>query len=1083
MTRPVALARFVALAAIIASAGCTGSRGGEHDDAEPLAALESLEAPRTMAPRLAIPTTYRACTERAPAAGTIPQWTCEASGADTVPSDRVLDIAARAAAAVRRDAGPSALRAAALVDLLWGGDGGGGGGGEGAGSSLDRSISYLQSAARVAEHPAPALVDLAAAHLARASSTGNPRDLLEALDAGERAVELDPASAPARFDVALALDWLTLDAQAARAWRAYLAVDPTSGWAREAERRLVALAPGRRDAASPSAPGGPDEPTNLRVRGWEEVLADWGRAVLRGDSAAAARHLALAEALGDTLARRGGDRSLGDAVRVIRSRAGRRAALVALARGHEAYAEGQVDFRAGRYAAAGREYDAALAAASGSVTLESWASVGKAATLLYAGRGGDAERVLRRVLAEPGAARHPAMMGRAWWALGTTLARRGLLERALAVYDTAGALYARAGERENIGALQCLTTEARFLLGQTSKGWVAMHRSLTTLRPYRSSVWLHSLLDVSARAAEREGLLRAALALQNEGVQVASRTGRAIDAAEARLARALLIETAGELIADQSVADSDVAIARAIVDTLPPGDQRGWYASDLRLAEAARSFDVAPARAVAALDSVVDYFAGQRNPARLLPALIARARGWLALGDATRAMADLDRAARLIDAERAAIDRAPLRASLLDAARGLFDRVVMLYADAGRTREALARLEMARAALTPTAAGAGAGAGAGATTREPSLAPPPGEVAAEYALIGDTLLAWTVSGDGVQLARATVDAAGLRRTIEHVRAAAELRADAAALRPPLDSLYERLIAPIRSRLGAVGTPIVLVADGALAGVPFAALHDAARDRYLVQDHPLRFALSLEDARRPAPAAPGGAGTALLVADPAFDARTNPGLAPLAGALREVRAIAPDYAHHVVLAGEAASRDSVVPALRSASVFHFAGHAIFDDANPDQSRLVLAPARPDTAPGESSGAVSGAASGAAPGAASGALTAAEIATLDLRRTRLVVLSACETQRSASGHAGGLAGLAGAFRVAGAGGVIGSQWRVDDAFTAALMTEFHRAYSRTGNAPGALRAAQLQLLAGPDSALRSPAAWAAFRYVGG
>jgi CHAT domain-containing protein len=62
------------------------------------------------------------------------------------------------------------------------------------------------------------------------------------------------------------------------------------------------------------------------------------------------------------------------------------------------------------------------------------------------------------------------------------------------------------------------------------------------------------------------------------------------------------------------------------------------------------------------------------------------------------------------------------------------------------------------------------------------------------------------------------------------------------------------------------------------------------------------------------------------------------------------------------------------------------------------------------------------------------------------------------------------------------VVGSLGVVDDATTRALMTRFHRAWRAGGGGPGALRAAQLQLLRSPDPALRSPAAWGLFRYAG-
>ncbi len=103
-------------------------------------------------------------------------------------------------------------------------------------------------------------------------------------------------------------------------------------------------------------------------------------------------------------------------------------------------------------------------------------------------------------------------------------------------------------------------------------------------------------------------------------------------------------------------------------------------------------------------------------------------------------------------------------------------------------------------------------------------------------------------------------------------------------------------------------------------------------------------------------------------------------------------------------------------------------------------------------------------------------------LDLRGVRLVVLSACRTLRSRAGRAEGSAGLSGALLSAGAGGVVGSLWQVDDELALPLMRAFHRSYAASGSPADALREAQLEMLRSPHPARRSPFAWAAFRYVG-
>jgi CHAT domain-containing protein len=73
---------------------------------------------------------------------------------------------------------------------------------------------------------------------------------------------------------------------------------------------------------------------------------------------------------------------------------------------------------------------------------------------------------------------------------------------------------------------------------------------------------------------------------------------------------------------------------------------------------------------------------------------------------------------------------------------------------------------------------------------------------------------------------------------------------------------------------------------------------------------------------------------------------------------------------------------------------------------------------------------------------GVLTAAEVADMDLKKTQLVVLSACETGLGDLRGREGVFGLARGFKLAGAKYQLVSLWKVPDAETAAFMTLFYQ-----------------------------------------
>jgi CHAT domain-containing protein len=318
------------------------------------------------------------------------------------------------------------------------------------------------------------------------------------------------------------------------------------------------------------------------------------------------------------------------------------------------------------------------------------------------------------------------------------------------------------------------------------------------------------------------------------------------------------------------------------------------------------------------------------------------------------------------------------------------------------------------------------------------------------------------------------------------------RPDGPNIDTPSSALYRRLLQPVEAAVS--GRSIVFIApDDALNLLPFGALKDA-KGRYFLEVALPDYLTSGRDLLSMSEHRPSRQGP-WIVADPTFgDYRASQGVPaplssvsfpPLEGTKEEASRLQKLLPKASVYTGSDAS-ETRLRQVSAPSILHIATHGFFLESQPGQSSLTRgldlvstgeAPKAVDVDdPLLLSGLALSQANQHTSGEDDGILTAAELSTLDLHGTELVVLSACETAvgRIAAGE--GVYGLRRSLVAAGSATQVMSLWKVDDAATLELMDRYYQSLlSGKGRAEG-LRDAQLAMLRG--SGLEHPYYWGAF-----
>ena len=283
--------------------------------------------------------------------------------------------------------------------------------------------------------------------------------------------------------------------------------------------------------------------------------------------------------------------------------------------------------------------------------------------------------------------------------------------------------------------------------------------------------------------------------------------------------------------------------------------------------------------------------------------------------------------------------------------------------------------------------------------------------------------------------------------------------------PPqrLQTLHKLLISPLEKQGYLKTSKLIIVPHGRLHAIPFAALYDG--NDYLLDKFTSLSVLPNANLLKFIKPKTTPINQILILGKPSvkdleLSSEEKKNLEDLEFVKEETRRIANLYGQKATLKFKQEATETLMyQQSQDADIIHIAAHGKYEPNNPLQSTLYLARDHSKN---------------------DGKLTVREIYSLDLtKRTKLVILSACETNIGEITKGDEIIGLNRAFIYAGTPSIIGTLWKVEDEATAELMTEFHKNMLKKGMNKGeALIEAQKTV----RQDYPHPFYWAAFTLTG-
>lgn len=969
---------------------------------------------------------------------------------------------------------------------------------------FDKAITQFEEALKTEPNNAQLHSDLGAALLEKgkaAQALGPDRgaqELSQSLEHLNRALDLADSLLEARFNLGLAREALGLSGQAEDAWKKYLEKDPQGPWAGEARRRLEQLVERQRRSEQ-----GPQDVIEVILNAYQQRDGEKAWALLASSrekttSQLLAAHLAgisdrsanadrtPIEALaysGELDIRKAGDHYAFDLAAFYKSASQRQLASATAAR--DLLRQAQKSYQQAALDETFRLYTQAQQALSavGDKCEEQLAICGIALTLMEMARTEQSATLFGALARDCEGKGYRWLRARALFYQSAIEFARNEYSKAIASAKLARAEAGTVNDQSCfVSAVDALVEYYR-VLANRNECFSEISLSLPGIeRSSLGSIALGRHYGIIALALNTFGLHNAATDCQQEALRFALMIPE--DFASLSVAYAHLGLMYGKLRKlEDAFKTLDMAYAQAEAHAGERAGQEKMAYAALQIGNLRRDTGDY-VNALSSYDRSIELYASLHYPTFLYQAYKGRLVCFVAQNDVEATRRQFTDVMALMDKHRTNIFEEENRNNFFDVEQSVYDLGIDFeYSRMGKARKAFEYAESSRGRSLLDSTGRAATAEKKSKAPLPVAQPftieqiqarlPAAARLLQYAVLEDTVVIWILSRSGFDSTVVNCSQTSLTEMVSNYLSALKSSTveDETAASEFGRELYAKLIAPVEPYLGG-SKSLYIVPDKVLNRLPWDAL--ISNDRFLVEDYMVTvspsatlFAVCTDLADQK-----GGSREEriLSVGNPSFDQHEFPRLGGLSDAAREATDVAEMYPSmsRARLIGREAREQTVRDELLKADVAHFAMHCVIDERSPAHSCLVLAKELGDSPPL----------------GADGVLQAQEICEMSLPRTRLVVLSACQTGVERYYRGEGMMGMARAFFVARVPVVVASLWRVDSRATAELMVRFHR-YRKDEGRPvsEALSLAKQALLHTGDQRYGRPYFWAAFQTIGG